>query len=322
MDKQVPLMNHLPSTSTPLPYITTPAPPSITAPAPPSWTIFFGLVLVIVLMGFFLIYLITKYMKQEKTIEQLKKKVESTPSSEDLVGLITNEFEHPMMRNVHALIETRLNDYDHFVQQTFVRRDQINQTHATQSPSDQVDDDLPPLLDETQDEKSSDIPSETAQPLTTEPLTTQPPNTQQPITQPPVRVPRPTLSSRGRNGTVETSNSQHLLQGGLTSHQQNPSTLNSNSRSGGRSMLMEALPSLISMFTGSGSDQATSSASDVTFPVIIGDIMTLMNNQQVRQRRREQMAPSTDAPPPEDSPVEPSPSASNNRIRRDNQREE
>lgn len=266
-------------------------------------------------------------MKQEKTIEQLKKKVESTPSSEDIVGLITNEFEHPMMRNVHALIETRLNDYDHFVQQTFVRRDPINQTHATQLSSDQMDDndDLPPLLDETQDEKSSDAPSAGLDAsVSAQQLTSQPPNTQQSTMQQPIRVPRPTLSSRGRNGTIESSNSQHLVQGTSPSYQQHPSNSNSNSRSGGRSMLMEALPSLISMFTGSGSDQTTSSTSDVTFPVIIGDIMTLMNNQQVRQRRREQMAPSSDAPPPEDSPApaQPSPSASTNRIRRDNQRED
>lgn len=310
MDKQVPLMNQLSSTQSPL---TATAIVSPTIPVNPSWSIFFGLVVVIVLIGFFLIYLITKYMKQEKTIETLKRKVESIPSSDNIIELIKNDFEYPMMRNVHSLIETRLFDYDRFVQQAYVRRESVNQTQTNQSlDENQTDDDLPPLIDETQEEKSNVAQaSDPNVPAFTE------------STQPSIRMPHSLMSRRVHDGPREAFGSHQHSASDTLSSQSAPSTSNSNTRSGGRSMLIEALPSLISMFTGSGSDPTASSASGVTLPVIISDIMTLMNNQQVRQRRREQMAPSSEAPPPSESPsAVQSPSASNNRIRRDNQREE
>lgn len=308
MDKQVPLVNQLSSTQSPLTAMVAPA-----VPASPSWSIFFGLSVIIVLMGFFLIYLIAKNMKQEKVLETLKKKVETMPSSDNILGLITNEFEHPMMQNVHALIETRLNDYDRFVQQTYVRRDPIHQVQSRESPAEnQIDaDDLPPLIEEPQEEKSSVAQSaDTNAPTSTQPF---------------VRMSQSTMSRRAHNAPREQFGSHQRSAPLQSSSQSNQSTSSTNNpRSGGRSMLMEALPSLISMFTGSGSDSAASSSSDVTFPVIIGDIMTLMNNQQVRQRRREQMAPSSEVPSPlSESPSEvPPPSASNNRIRHDNSREE
>jgi hypothetical protein len=251
--------------------------PANTSMSQPSWSIIFGLTIVIVLMGFFLVYLITKYMKQEKLIETMKKRLDDIPSSNDILTFVETEIEQPMMRNVHALIETRLNDFDRYIQHNFSRR-QIASTSTDQSVS-QVSQPLQPSQP-TEIEQKANPNTDDLPPLIDEPLE----------------------EHEEKKDEIHVG---QLSQNRLRMHHQRPpasQNLQRQSGGGGRSMLMDALPSLLSMLTGSTQDSSSaSSGGDVSFPVIIGDIMTLMNNQQLRQRRREQMAPSTEAPPPEQS---------------------
>ena len=267
------------------------SPPLQTPISPPSWSMLFALILVIILMGFFVMYLIFRMSRQEKMIEVLNKRTQEIPTPSDVVELIhecygSPQFQQPMMRNIHSIIETRLNDFDSYCKEKYGKDSSLSHTPPTTELSNQHanDDHTMPALDEK--EHGEDASANVS-------------------------------NSVNSSHSANVSNSANVHSAHTVVHQ-NPSPMvaqiqprqeNRSSGNGG-SILAEAIPSLLSMFTGGGGGgSATQLGGDVTFPVIIGDIMTLMNNQQVRQRRRERMAPSEPPPSTSNSSSPPQPPA-------------
>jgi uncharacterized membrane-anchored protein YjiN (DUF445 family) len=78
------------------------------------------LALVVIFVGFLLIYYIYKSNKQEKIIERLAKDVEQSIRGDEALELVkqyysSSEVQLPMMRKVHGVLETRLNDFDNYL---------------------------------------------------------------------------------------------------------------------------------------------------------------------------------------------------------------
>jgi hypothetical protein len=245
----------------------------------PSWGLVFGLTLVVVLIGFFVVYLIFRMSKQEKMLDVINKRSQNIPTPDDVFGMIQQcyhspQFQQPMMRNIHSMVETRLNDFDEYCQSKYGNTTDNDEPgrrgnqHSgdiqvyTSGASDGTHDHPPPLEDQQRQ-----IPPQQPQSLLS--VSSGP----QPFLPPP---PPPPPSSSSQHPVVPASSG------------------------GGTSMLAEALPSLLTSLLSGGlgggssrSGAGNSAGGDVTFPVIIGDIMTLMSNQRARQQRREEMAPSS-----------------------------
>ena len=242
----------------------------------PSWSMIFALILVILLMGFFVMYLIFRMSRQEKMIEVLNKKTQEIPTPSDVIDLIhecygSPQFQQPMMRNIHSIIETRLNDFDSYCKEKYGKE---SKTDTEPSDLHVGDENTMPALEEK--DCNQENVKHNAHSIRIDPH----PNHSSSVAQ-----------SQPHSSHQPSQPSQH-------SHPSQPSQPQPRQES--RSILAEAIPSLLSMFTGGGlsgnGNSATQLGGDVSFPVIIGDIMTLMNNQQVRQRRRERMAPSEPLP--------------------------
>lgn len=232
----------------------------------PSWGMVFGLTLVVVLIGFFVMYLIFRMSKQEKMLDVISKRSQNIPTPDDVFGMIQQcynspQFQQPMMRNIHSMVETRLNDFDEYCRVKYGNTTDKDEQHSgdgqvyTSGTSDVTHDHPPPLEDQQRQ-----IPPQQSQ------LPQQPPLLSAPSGPQPFPPPQPSS--------------------------------NPPSNSGGGSILAEALPSLLTSLLSGGlgngrSGSGNSASGDVTFPVIIGDIMTLMSNQRARQQRREEMAPSS-----------------------------
>lgn len=236
----------------------------------PSWGMVFGLTLVVVLIGFFVMYLIFRMSKQEKMLDVISKRSQNIPTPDDVFGMIQQcynspQFQQPMMRNIHSMVETRLNDFDEYCRVKYGNTTDKDEQHSgdsqvyTSGTSDVTHDHPPPLEDQQRQ-----IPPQQSQQSQQPPLLSAPSG--------PQPFPPPQPSS-------------------------NPPS-NSGGGGGGGSILAEALPSLLTSLLSGGlgngrSGSGNSASGDVTFPVIIGDIMTLMSNQRARQQRREEMAPSS-----------------------------
>jgi len=234
-----------------------------------SWNLVFGLTLVVVLIGFFVMYLIFRMSKQEKMLDVVNKRAQTIPTPDDVFGMIqqcyhSSQFQQPMMRNIHSMVETRLNDFDEYCRARYGNPADhaVPVSTPTQPNSGDAHHEHPPPLEEQNVTLPQSSPTQQRQPL----VSVQPPS-----------VPSNPPSSSGGGG------------GG-----------------GGTSFLAEALPSLLtSLLSGGKSGTGDNNGGDVTFPVIMGDIMNLMSNQRARQQRREEMAPSAVA---ESSPQESNPS--------------
>ena len=222
------------------------------SPAGPGWGFIFGLVLILIFIGFLLIFLISKNTKQEKQLELLHRRINQLPPpplQEDIVSFIDESHRRhydATMRRVSAVIDTRLNDFDQYYKSHFVSQQQQPVTKEQLNQPPPLEDDVT-TSGEEKDVNSCESghcqliqPAHHATPI-------QPPQPPQPQMSPP-----PILAS------------------GLPS----------------------LLANLISNISGSSSESNNSlhdmsaGNSGVSIPMMIGEIMTVYTNQQARQARQ------------------------------------
>jgi len=266
-----------------------------------------GLAAVVLLIGGFVMYLIYRLSKQEKMLEVVQRRTEVFP--DEMVGLIQH-YQQPVLRNVHSMVETRLNDFDAYCRAKYGTAQPYSAPPNNPAPpqhsppipaptvpppqnepipqsslppqNDPIPQNSPPLqMNPSPQNNPAGSPYDHPPPLEDEPQPTQPPErpvSDRPIMEQPAlerpAVPRPRPLSR-------------------VVRQREPPA-----ESGMPSAVAEGLPSLftslLSSLSGGGSD------GEVTFPVIISDIMRIRSNQQARQQRRQELAlpedPTSSAP--------------------------
>ena len=261
----------------------------------PSWGLVFGLTLIVVVIGFFVMYLIFRMSKQEKMLDVVNKRSQNISTPDDVFGMIqqcyhSSQFQQPMMRNIHSMVETRLNDFDEYCRAKYGNTTDHAVPVSTPTNSGDAHHEYPPPLEEQTVTLPPSSPVQQRQPL----VSVQ----HAPSVQPPHAHATPPPPQPHAHATPPPPQPH--------AHATPPSS--GGGGGGGTSMLAEALPSLLtSLLSGGRSGTGDSNGGDVTFPVIMGDIMNLMSNQRARQQRREDMAPSVVAasPPQESNPSTP-----------------
>ena len=221
----------------------------------PGWGFVFGLTGILICVGFFLIYLIFRSKKQEKQIEMVLKRTQQLPSPEELMDMMQQfyyapQVQQPMMRNVYAMVETRLNDFDEYCRTKYAPLPSSSPAAA----SDPVSSHAP-------------VPPSSSSPPAQPPPPTQPPPLEEPATLCQSESPHPSPPPQTQRGP---------------------------------SLLTEALPSLLTMITGTlgsgggNNDHTDSNNGAATIPVLLGDIVNVISNQQSRHARRAVDAPSSE----------------------------
>jgi hypothetical protein len=96
-----------------------------TSPSPQlSSTFQIALALLIIFIGFIVIYLLYKNNKQERIIQILTREVQNSVTHDGVVELFdyysnNPSFHVPMMKKMKSIIDTRLNDFDSYMQNRF-----------------------------------------------------------------------------------------------------------------------------------------------------------------------------------------------------------
>jgi hypothetical protein len=230
----------------------------------PGWGFVFGLILIIIFIGFLLIYIVFRTKKQEKQIELLMQRTQQLPSlQDDIVKLVDdcNQNSHnASMRNVYGMVNTRLNDFDKYCRSNFVLRQQ------QPISSDQLKE--PPPLEETT------CPS-VVSPLASEGMHDSAP----PSSAPPSSVPSSSAPSSSSAPPSGRSNSISITQ--QSAPERPTSLLNDSTLTGGLPSLFTNLLSNINGLSNSNNNDT----GGVSLPMMIGEIMTVYSNQQARQAR-------------------------------------
>ena len=276
------------------------------SPSQPSWGFIFGLVLIIIFIGFLLIYIVFRNKKQEKQIELLLRRTQQMQT--EMVNLVeesTQNSHNAAMRNVFAMVDTRLNDFDQYCRAHFLLRSQ--QPLTTEQFTEP-----PPLEESTFCEAGSNscqLPAGTNSNPSAATAASLSSNAATAASQS-SNTATASLSSNAATAASLSSNAATAAsQSSNTATASVPSTLPRRSRN-----LSSLSPSTenqpVAQTSGSGSAPASASSNGLTsifanilsnmnglnnnssgdsggvsIPMVLGEIMTVYTNQQARQSR-------------------------------------
>ena len=216
----------------------------------PGWSFIFGLVVILIFIGFLLIFLVSRNAKQEKQLELLHRRINQLPPpllQEDIVSIIDENHRRHFdnnMRRVAAMLDTRLNDFDQYYKSNFVSRHQ-------QPVSKEQFHEPPPLEDDATCDDKNDGQCQLNQLNQL--------NQSQPPSQPPSQQSPP----------VQSAVSPSLA-------------------SGLPSIIANLISNMSGSGASSGSSSNDDANNGVSIPMMIGEIMTVYTNQQARQARQMQ----------------------------------
>jgi len=289
-------------------------------PHSPGWIVVIGLVLIIICIGFFITFLLFKLNKQEKQLEAIQRQMLSIPSPDDISQLIhkhyySPEIQQPIVRNVCAMVETRLNDFDEYCKTKYGKNNTV--TGSTSAPTSAVHA-SPSAPTPAVHASPSAVHASPGSDSSNSVVTTSHPQFQsqsQPQPQPDSvlspalivdsTIPPPledsdiSCDSKQNNDQSDNNNNiggqQHIYDPLPSSSQtQNqPRSRHVLPSPPSRTILSEALPVLLSMFSGNnnsgggnGGSSNNNSDGGASIPVLLGDIMGVIANQQARQTRQ------------------------------------
>jgi hypothetical protein len=254
----------------------------------PSWGFIFGLVLIIIFIGFLLIYIVFRNKKQEKQIELLLRRTQQMQT--EMVNLVeesTQNSHNAAMRNVFAMVDTRLNDFDQYCRTHFLLRSQQPVTSEQFSEP-------PPLEENTCSEagskscqlqsvatsasQSSNAATAASQSSNTATVTTSIPSTSLPslATSAPSTIPRRSRNLSSLSPSTENPPVAHTSGSGSAS--------TSASASASSNGLTSLVANILSNMNGLNNNSSGDSGG-VSIPMVLGEIMTVYTNQQARQSR-------------------------------------